>query len=146
MMQGPHFWSRFDRSGDGCWEWGGYLNGNGYGEFNHGRRGHTRLAHRLVFEALVGPVPDGMDLDHLCRNRRCVNPAHLEPVTRQENLLRGETIPARHAALMRCRHGHPFDQDNTYWRPDGKGRDCRACRRHADARRSRSTKPVSGRE
>ena len=70
----------------GCWEWQGALN-DGYGIV--GRDGTTRRVHRVVYEALVGPIPNGMDLDHLCRNRRCCNVLHLEPVTRRENLARG---------------------------------------------------------
>lgn len=78
------FWSRVDKT-DGCWLWTSTVVWNGYGQFRINNR--RVYAHRFAYEQVVGPVPDG--LDHLCRNRRCVNPAHLEPVTRQENLRRG---------------------------------------------------------
>lgn len=83
---------------DGCWQWTGALN-NGYGII--GQDGTTRRVHRVVYEALRGPVPVGLDLDHLCRNRACCNVTHLEPVTRRENLRRGigpEITRTRHAA------------------------------------------------
>jgi hypothetical protein len=73
-------------------------------------------------------------LDLLCRNRRCVNPAHLEPVTTRQNLLRGETFQAANAAKTECPQGHPYDDDNTYPIPNGGGRGCRKCRREADRR------------
>jgi hypothetical protein len=75
---------------DGCWNWTGALSRNGYGRFGP-QAGLTVGAHRFAYELLVGPIPEGLDLDHLCRNRRCVNPAHLEPVGRSENLARGAT-------------------------------------------------------
>ncbi|MEV4271931.1 HNH endonuclease signature motif containing protein [Micromonospora aurantiaca (nom. illeg.)] len=97
--------------------------------------GVIRPAHRIAYEMKRGPVPDGLELDHLCRNRRCVRPAHLEPVTRRTNLLRGETIPARLAERTHCRHGHEFTPENTYqWRGS---RFCRTCRAAAQARRVR---------
>lgn len=80
------FWARFERAPDGCWLWTGPLYSNGYGEFNFD--GRNRRAHRFAYDRLVGPIPDGLELDHLCRVRRCVNPAHLEPVTHEENVRR----------------------------------------------------------
>jgi HNH endonuclease len=78
--------------GDGCWEWTGARKDNGYGTVSHpGRR--TANAHRVVYELLEGPIPEGLDLDHLCRNRGCVKPGHLEAVTRKENLNRGVRWP-----------------------------------------------------
>ena len=83
--------SKIRHEGD-CWIWTGSTNGCGYGETSEaGKKVYT---HRLMYERHVGPIPEGKDIDHLCRNRACCNPAHLEPVTRQENLLRGDTIPA----------------------------------------------------
>jgi hypothetical protein len=91
-----------------------------------------RPAHRIAYELVVAPVPAELDLDHLCRVRRCVNPAHVEPATRQVNLLRGVGHPAVNAAKTHCPKGHPFDDANTYhW--EGH-RQCRACRFAADKR------------
>lgn len=88
-------WARVDKNpdGSGCWIWTGALTTNGYGQVRWGDR--TLRAYRLVYELLVGPIPDGLQLDHLCRNRRCVNPAHLEPVTQWENWARGMAPSAR---------------------------------------------------
>jgi hypothetical protein len=122
----------------GCWWWTGTLN-KGYGVIGAGRRGEgTRQAHRAVFELLVGLIPSGLTLDHLCRNPRCCNPNHLEPVTSVENVRRGYGIGYRNAIRTACNHGHPFTPDNIYWQ--GKYRICRTCalersrRRHAERR------------
>jgi hypothetical protein len=98
------FWEKVDVSGV-CWEWTGART-NGYGYFK--RVGTTRRAHRIAYEHLVGPVPDGLVLDHLCRNRGCVNPDHLEPVTSRENLRRGSGIAGRHARSDLCPRGHEY--------------------------------------
>lgn len=118
------FWSLID-VGD-CWEWQGNINHAGYGRYNY------NLAHRLIWEALVGPIPNGLTLDHLCRNRKCVNPDHLEPVTRGENVRRGVAIEVnrrRKLALTHCAHGHRFTPENTYIAPKTGKRNCRTCRR-----------------
>lgn len=124
------------RTGPDCWEWLGAKDQDGYGA--HYVRGlGQRRAHRLVYELLVAPIPAGLQLDHLCRNRGCVNPAHLEPVTTRVNLLRGDTHAARNAAKTACIHGHPFDEDNTHVRRRGH-RECRTCiRERARAYRAR---------
>jgi hypothetical protein len=117
---------------DECWPWRAALH-NGYGRLwitESGRR-RSVAAHVVVYEALVGPVPEGLELDHLCRNRACSNPAHLEPVTRRENLLRGDTITARNAAKTHCDHGHEFTAANIYRDVDGC-RQCRECKRARD--------------
>lgn len=121
------FWAKVDKQSNGCWLWTAYCQPNGYGWFYAGPD-ISHAAHRFSFELLVGPVSEGLDLDHLCRVRSCVNPAHLEPVTRRENLLRGETVTAMHAAQQFCINDHEFTPANTYVYPDGRRRLCRACR------------------
>lgn len=112
----PPFWHRVEWT-PGCWPWLGYLQPSaGYGM--HGRR----LAHRVAYELAVGPIPQGLELDHLCRNRGCVNPAHLEPVTHRTNALRGEGVGARNARMSGCPCGRPYDL------VDGGKRRCRPCR------------------
>lgn len=119
------FWAKVDKNGPGgCWLWTGAL-ASGYGVL--GIDGRNVFAHRFAYELLIGPIPEGLTLDHLCRIRRCCNPSHLEIVTRGENVLRGEGPTARHARKTHCKRGHPFDEANTYRTP--KGRHCRACRR-----------------
>lgn len=122
------FWRLVDRSDpEECWVWLGTVLNNGYGRFNRGDR-HV-VAHRFAYEAAVGPIPEGLDLDHLCRNRRCVNPAHLEPVTRSENLRRGDLHHNNgNRAKTACRHGHPLEGANLYLTPNGR-RQCRECGR-----------------
>ena len=112
---------------NGCWRWQLYLMPTeGYGRIAVGDR--TLMAHRVSYETFVGPIPDGLHLDHLCRVRDCVNPQHLEPVTCQENILRSPfTEGARNAAKTECAQGHPFDDANTY-RYRGL-RICRTCAR-----------------
>jgi hypothetical protein len=114
-----------NRTDDGCWIWTGSIRPNGYGQIAvdvDGRR-LPRQVHRVAYELFVGPIPDGLDLDHLCRNRACFNPAHLEPVTRRENARRG----IKGILTTHCPKGHPYDEANTYVRPNGH-RGCRACR------------------
>lgn len=107
------FWGRVDKTGD-CWLWTAYIRHDGYGEFWVGGIKRRVLAHRYSYELARGTIPDGLQLDHLCRTRKCVNPAHLEAVTQRENLLRGETIPARNAAKKACPAGHEYTKENTY--------------------------------
>lgn len=78
------FWSKVEQRGE-CWEWVGHIKWSGYGSFHSGKRHGTFIAHRFAYEDMIGPIPDGLELDHLCRNRPCVNPYHLEPVTRAVN-------------------------------------------------------------
>lgn len=128
------FWSKVDKQD--CWVWTGTVKPNGYGKFSVGQK--TLNAHRWSYETFVGKVPEGLDLDHLCRNRACVNPAHLEPVTRSVNITRGRSACAE---KTHCPRNHPYDAANTrvYVR-DGVfvGRICRACER---SRKIRSVEP-----
>src|SRR5574340_236746 len=99
-----------------CWEWTASRR-NGYGQVRRGRG--TAYAHRAVYEELRAPIPGGTELDHLCRNTGCVNPAHLEPVTHRENLLRGESFSAVNAVKDRCDAGHLLSAANTRVRRNG---------------------------
>jgi hypothetical protein len=121
------FWSKVDKSGE-CWVWtGGHRTSNGYGRFQPTYPGPTIVAHRIAYELLVGPIPEGLQLDHLCRNRLCVNPAHLEPVTLIENI--------RRARPTHCKHGHEFTPENTISVRSRPGRrHCRKCKYERAAR------------
>jgi hypothetical protein len=127
---------KVDQRGPGeCWPWLGQKDEKGYGQVRESnRRSRSLMAHRVVYELLVGLIPEGLTLDHLCRVRHCVNPAHLEPVTNRENILRGDGPAARHARQTHCKYGHPFDEQNTLHRRNGRGRSCRTCQRERSAR------------
>lgn len=107
-----------------CWEWVGSLDSKGYGVMLiGGRGGKKKYAHRLMYELERGPIPHGLELDHLCRNTRCVKPAHLEAVTHRENLMRGFGVGALAARQTQCKHGHPLDGRTP------KQRYCKTCHR-----------------
>jgi hypothetical protein len=112
---------------DGCWRWNASITPKGYAQVRY--EGRLQQAHRVVYSILVGPIPDGHELDHVrargCTHRDCVNPDHLEPVTHRQNLLRGDTFVARQMAQTHCKRGHPFSTTSA----EGNRRSCLACRR-----------------
>lgn len=129
----------------GCHEWTGARDTCGYGSVKFS--GRLRSVHIVTYEASKGPVPPGLELDHLCRNRACCNPDHLEPVTHRENQLRGVGFVAVNAAKTHCDRGHLFDGPNTIHRPAGR-RGCRACmyaaqRRYEARKRKRALEQVA---
>lgn len=143
MITDKDIWCRISfASSKDCWIWQGKMQ-DGYGLTGLG--GKLKYAHRWVYIKIMGEVPEGKVLDHLCRTRNCVNPFHLEPVTIGENVMRGDTIGARNVKKTHCPNGHPYDDTHTYWRKDrnGKGRHCRTCvneKRRASRRKDGSAK------
>lgn len=121
-QQGARFWGKvLVASDDACWPWNGALDSHGYGSFRWSNRPIKQtMAHRIAFILGRGDVPTGLVLDHLCRNRKCCNPAHLEPVTHGENIRRGGPATKTH-----CVNGHEYTPENTR-RRTGK-RECRIC-------------------
>lgn len=106
----------------GCWIWLGGVDGNNYGHFHDGES--LRLAHRWSYEFYIGKISEGLQIDHLCRNRSCVNPYHMEPVTPAINTQRGISV-----TKVVCKYGHPYTEANTYRRRDNGNRMCRECGR-----------------
>lgn len=139
MTRSELFWAKVDTAGI-CWEWTAGKSTAGYGRFatTSLQRGPGRFAqaHRYAWEQLVGPIPDGLFLDHLCRNRACVNPDHLEPVTNRVNLLRGYGVTRRNAAKTHCPRGHALVDGNLMPCRLARGqRECRTCSRDRSAER-----------
>src|SRR3990167_1418184 len=124
----------------GCWIWLASLNRWGYARFQD-----SGQAHRKAYEYWKGPIPEGLDLDHLCRVRCCVNPAHLEPVSRQTNLLRGIGFPAIYANTTHCPKGHPYEGMNCIKEVD-RGYIHRRCRICKNERQFRYNRRVRGKE
>ena len=112
-----------------CWLYAGTVNKDDYGVVWDKVYGNYRLAHRVVYESLLGPIKDNLPLDHLCRVPRCINPEHLDPVTLGENVLRGVGIAASYARRTRCVNGHQFTANNIYYWKDKKCRFCKTCRK-----------------
>lgn len=123
------FWIKVTKT-ESCWLWH-RPNSLGYGRFTTHKGERQRMAHRFAYEACVGPIPEGLVLDHLCRVRHCVNPAHLEPVTQRENTMRSPIAPAAiNATRTHCVHGHEYTRENTIARiRPGGGRACKTCLR-----------------
>jgi len=120
------FWKHIQiDNASGCWIWNGTIR-NGYGRV-HYKKGF-KTAHRVVYEKLIGTIPEGMTLDHLCRNRSCVKPNHLEVTDMRTNVLRGFGATAINARKTKCKRGHLLRGKNVYWLPNGGGRACRKCR------------------
>lgn len=121
------FWEKvLPANVDACWIWQSTLTEDGYGRF-YLRPGRKVMAHRHSWESFFGPIPDGLFLDHLCRQRRCVNPYHLDVVTNLVNAQRGKA-GINFSARTHCSRGHEYNEENTYYKPSGK-RICRACGR-----------------
>lgn len=125
---------RYVEIGASCWEWRGERGRYGRSSYTDDSGLHHIGAHRLSWMALRGPIPDGLQIDHLCKNTTCVRPSHLEPVTGRENKLRGVAPNwQRHRELSqpgaRCAHGHEVNETNTRFWPDGRVRFCRPCAR-----------------
>lgn len=147
------FWEKVDTSAgpDACWPWTAFKNEHGYGQFHDG----TRLvrAHRHSLEMAEGPLPEGMVVDHACHNeadctdvpcqhRACCNPAHLEAVTQKVNSIRGRS-GAHQQEKTECPKGHPYSEENTLLRNNGKHRICRACNRASQRRYNESKRKAA---
>lgn len=132
------FMAKVNISESGCWEWIGHLDKKGYAKFDHDYGGR---AARYAYATLKAPIPQGFTIDHLCRNRKCVNPEHLEAVTNKENVLRGAGLTAQHAKATHCPKGHPYDSVNTY--PHPKGRGCLICRRETSSKYNQHIKVLA---
>lgn len=127
----------YDTNG-GCWLWRGWVSPEGYGKGYDPKIKRNKPAHRLSYESFVGPIPDGLVIDHLCRVRSCVNPAHLRVATNTENVMCGVGITAKNAVKTHCPKGHAYEGDNLLvfkgWRQ------CRICRHHQTQRRAEKLK------
>lgn len=120
------FWAKVDKT-EGCWNWTGVKVTGGYGLFRDGP-GAKKLAHRWVWENTAGPIPDGYQVDHLCKNPSCVNPTHLEPVPPRTNWERSGAVTRVNALKTHCKRDHEFTPANTYRNTQGN-RGCRQCKK-----------------
>lgn len=119
------FWPKVVWQSNGCWNWTGYKTGYGYGLITThtiGKKQFFKMVHRVAYELVKGPIPDGLQIDHLCRNKLCCHPYHLEAVTSKENTRRG----LKGVLMTHCWRGHPFDESNTRINKDGR-RICKKC-------------------
>ncbi len=145
------FWAKVNKDGPvpehaphlgPCWLWRPRSGRGGYAYFFRGPHLGLGLAHRWIYGQVVGPIPEGLTLDHLCRVRNCVNPAHLEPVTHEVNVRRGESPSTVTARTGVCQRGHAMTPDNVYVSPSDGARACRECRNLSNrARRQRNKRP-----
>ena len=126
------WWQRVDKQDGGCWEWTGVRFSNGYGRFREPITRRQQLAHRWGYQQLVGPVDPDLDLDHLCRNKGCVNPDHLEPVTHAENVRRWQVT---RVVPTHCHKGHEYTAENSVYFGSPPRRRCVKCREIVAARR-----------
>ncbi|MDE2102870.1 MAG: HNH endonuclease [Patescibacteria group bacterium] len=143
--EAERFWEKVEKT-ENCWIWTGAHDPDGYGSFRGSAPTSLRIrAHKWAFLQAGGVVPGGFQLDHLCRNRGCVRPDHLEAVTPQTNTLRGNSIQAKNARKTHCKNGHFLSQENTYITRSG-GRSCRTCQNAAsrEYRRALVSKKVGG--
>ncbi len=125
--EAERFWRKVEKTAT-CWNWTGAILRSGYGHFGLQGRPKLILAHRWAYQQVNGPIPVGLTLDHACRNRRCVNPSHLEAVPHRTNVLRGIGPTAQNARKKRCKRGHLLQGDNLKVYKDGR-RECRQCTR-----------------
>lgn len=129
-----NFWSRcIPEPNSGCWLWTGYLNRDGYGKFT--LKGRSSESHRWAYRFLVGEIPAGLQIDHRCRTRNCVNPLHMEAVTARVNVLRSTAPAALQFRQTQCIRGHEFTPENTGRTHGGRKRYCRICSREKEKRR-----------
>jgi len=129
------FWDKVEKT-NSCWNWRAGKNSDGYGTFWIGK---TVSAHRFAYQLLIGSIPKDKEIDHLCRNRSCVNPVHMEIVTNKINVLRGISSPAENARKTYCKNGHPFNEENTINYKDGR-RQCRPCKKEYENNYHRARK------
>lgn len=137
---GFKLFAKTKRSESGCLEWQGCLSASGYGRIGIEKK--TFRVHRVAWEMVRGPIPEGMVIDHLCRNKKCCDPEHLEVVTQKENVRRGNS-GKRNAEKTHCIHGHPFDEVNTYVSKTGS-RQCLACTKARNREYARRKKENGG--
>lgn len=136
------FWDRYDRTGD-CWLFKGVPNKYGYATIKTDGH-HSVYGHRAAYEELVGSIPDGFQIDHLCKVRICANPDHLEAVPQWENIYRGNGVAVQKMKQTHCIHGHEFTPENTIVRKDRPTtRECRECGRISSRERKRKARAVA---